>query len=157
MKKIVSTLIVLFIVGISSSFAQSPKTNDGLSKSGKPCCSKTTTDKKADCNAQKTAQTEVMAYYFHATRRCATCEAVEKVTKETLRDTYGDKVSFLSINREEDVNKEMVDQYKINAQTLIIVKGDNIVDLTANAFLNARTNPEKLEKKIKTTVDKMLK
>lgn len=156
MKRIASTLIVLFIVGITSISAQCDKKNDILASS-KSCCSKATTGEKTDCNTQKVGETEVKAYYFHATRRCATCEAVEKTTRETLKDTYGDKVSFVSINREEDENKAMVEKYKINAQTLIFVKGDDVVDLTANAFLNARTNPEKLEKKIKSTVDKMLK
>ena len=156
MKRIASTLIVLFIVGITSISAQCDKKNDILASS-KSCCSKATTGEKTDCNTQKVGETEVKAYYFHATRRCATCEAVEKTTRETLKDTYGDKVSFVSINREEDENKAMVEKYKINAQTLIFVNGDDIVDLTANAFLNARTNPEKLEKKIKSTVDKMLK
>jgi hypothetical protein len=157
MKKIASTLIVLFILGISSSYAQSPKSNEVSSKTVKSCCSKTTAGKKADCNGQKVVETEVTAYYFHATRRCATCEAVEKVTSEILKETYGDKVSFKSINREEDKDNPLIEKYKINAQTLIIVKGDEMVDLTTNAFLNARSNPEKLEKKIKTTVDKMLK
>jgi len=155
MKRIASALIVLFIVGITSVSAQCDKKNDILASS-KSCCSKAKTAEKTDCNTQKVGKTEVMAYYFHATRRCATCKAVEAVTKETLKETYGDKVSFVSINREEDENKDMVEKYKINAQTLIIVKGDDIVDLTSNAFLNARTSPEKLEKQIKSTVDKML-
>ncbi len=155
MKKIASTLIVLFIVGISSISAQCDKKNDILASSKTSCCSKTKTDGK-DCSSQKVEKTEVMAYYFHATRRCATCNAVEEVTKKTIKETYGDKVSFVSINREEAENEKLVEQYKINAQTLIIVKGDKKVDLTSNAFLNARSNPEKLEKKIKSTVDKML-
>lgn len=157
MKRIVSTLIVLFIVGVTSISAQCDKKNDILASSKTSCCSKASTGEKKDCSSQKVEKTEVMAYYFHATRRCATCEAVEKTTRETLKNTYGDKVNFVSINREEDENKAMVEKYKINAQTLIFVKGDDIVDLTSNAFLNARTNPEKLEKKIKSTVDKMLK
>lgn len=156
MKRIVSTLIVLFIVGITGISAQSNKKSELLASS-KPCCSKATTGEKADGTAQNIEKTEVMAYYFHSSRRCATCEAVERVTIETLKEHYGDKVSFASINREEDENKAMVDKYKINAQTLIIVKGDDIVDLTSNAFLNARSNPEKLEKKITSTIDKMLK
>jgi len=156
MKKIASTLIVLFIVGVTSISAQCNQKNDLLASS-KSCCSKATTGGKTDCSTQKVGKTEVQVYYFHATRRCATCEAVEKVSKETLKNTYGDQVSFVSINREEDENKAMVEKYKINAQTLIIVNGEDIKDLTANAFLNARTNPEKLEKKIKSTIDKMLK
>lgn len=156
MKKLVSTLIVLFIVGISSTYAQCPKTNDVLSKSGKSCCSTATSKGKADCNTQKIAQTEVVAYYFHATRRCATCEAVEQVTQETLKEAYGEKVSFTSINREEEKDNPLIEKYQINAQTLLIVKGDEVVDLTTNAFLNARSNPEKLQKEIISTVDEML-
>ena len=156
MKRIVSTLIVLFIIGVTSISAQCDKKNDILASSKTSCCSKTKAEGK-DCSSQKVEKTEVMAYYFHATRRCATCNAVEQVTRETLKETYGDKVGFMSINREEEENEKLVEQYKINAQTLIIVKGDDKVDLTSNAFLNARTNPEKLEKKIKSTVDKMLK
>lgn len=157
MKKLISTLIVLFMLGGSSSYAQCPKSNELLSKTGKPCCAKATAAEKADCNTQKIAKTEVMAYYFHATRRCATCEAVEKVTQETLKETYGDKVTFTSINREEDQDNALLEKYKINAQTLLIVKGDEVVDLTTNAFLNARSNPEKLQKEIIATVDEMLK
>ena len=59
---------------------------------------------------------KVEALYFHATRRCATCEAVEKVTKETISKNYKGKVEFVSINREEAVNKEMVEKYKVNGQ-----------------------------------------
>lgn len=157
MKKLISTLIVLFMLGGISSYAQCPKSNELLSKTGKPCCAKATAAEKADCNTQKIVKTEVMAYYFHATRRCATCEAVEKVTQETLKETYGDKVTFTSINREEDKDNALIEKYKINAQTLLIVKGGEVVDLTTNAFLNARSNPEKLQKEIIATVDEMLK
>jgi len=155
MKKIASTLIVLFIVGISSLSAQCNKSNDILSSGKSSCCSKAKTG-KADCGT-KVAKTEVMAYYFHATRRCATCEAVEKVTKETLKKTYGNKVSFVSINREEDANKDMVEKFNVNAQTLLIVKGDEVEDLTTKAFLYAKSSPEKLQKEITTTIEKMMK
>lgn len=155
MKKFASTLILLLIIGISSSFAQSPKSNDVLSKSDKS--TKTSTEIKADCNTQKVGKTAVYAYYFHATRRCATCEAVEKVTQETLKEKYGEKVTFKSINREEDKDNPLLEKFQINAQTLLIVKGDESVDLTTNAFLNARSNPEKLQQKIIATVDEMLK
>jgi len=153
MKRIVITLSLMLFLGLGMSHAQCNKSNDVLSTS-KGCCSKT---KVADCQTKtKVADTEVMAYYFHATRRCATCEAVEKVSRETLKEQYGDKVAFKSINREENKDNPLVKKYEINAQTLLIVKGDEKVDLTNKAFLNARSNPKKLQKDIITTVDKML-
>jgi len=95
----------------------------------------------------------IKAYYFHATRRCATCQAVEEVTAKTLKDQYGDKIKFESINIEKEGHEALIEKYKISGQTLIFVKGNKTVDLTNDAFLNARANPEKLKEKIKKTVE----
>jgi len=100
---------------------------------------------------------DVVVYYFHATKRCVTCKAVEAVTKEALKEYYGEKVVLTSINREKDKKNPLLKKYKVNGQTLLVVKGDDVVNLTSDAFLNARTKPEKLKKKIKTTIDSMLK
>ncbi len=56
---------------------------------------------------------DVKAYYFHGTHRCVTCQAVEAVTKEALKEYYGDKVPFSSINSEEDSRNPMIDKYKV--------------------------------------------
>ncbi|MDD2564115.1 MAG: nitrophenyl compound nitroreductase subunit ArsF family protein [Salinivirgaceae bacterium] len=143
MKNVLTTLALLLFLGVGSLSAQ--------------CCdkSKTTNGTDPSC-ATKQKSTAVKAYYFHATRRCATCEAVEAVTKEALKEYYGDKVVFESINREEEKENPNIKKYKINGQTLIIVKGDEIVNLTNDAFLNARTSPNKLKSKIKATIDPML-
>jgi len=156
-------IINLLLLGAAFTFTQcnssSAKQADAESTD---TCAKTKTEKTACCSkavstsscAQNTSNNEVTAYYFHATRRCATCEAVEKVTKEALKEYYGDKISFQSINRED--NEEMVKKFNISAQSLLIVKGTEVVNLTNDAFLNARTNPDKLKSKIKDTVDKMI-
>lgn len=99
---------------------------------------------------------KVEAFYFHATRRCATCEAVEKVAKSYIEENYTDKVSFVSVNREEDENAKLVEKYEIIGQTLLIVYGDKVVNLTTGAFMNARTNPDKLKELIKSTIDPFL-
>lgn len=120
-------------------------------------CKNTTSNSKS---TKKVVQTQTNAkltvYYFHATRRCATCNAVESVAKKALKEYYGDKVSFASINREKEKDNPLIKQYKISGQTLIIIKGDKAVNLTNYAFMNARTNPEKLKAKIKTTIDSMI-
>lgn len=136
MKRLISTFSFMLIFGLISIFAQ---------------------DKiEAKTAEQSQIAVPVKAYYFHATRRCATCEAVEAVTKEALQEYYGDKVTFESINREENKDNPLVSKYEISGQTLLIIKGDEKIDLTNEAFLNARTNPEKFKTKLKSTIDAMM-
>ncbi|MBL7971075.1 MAG: hypothetical protein JNL03_06120, partial [Prolixibacteraceae bacterium] len=93
--------------------------------------------------------------YFHATNRCVTCEAVETVTKEALKEYYGNQISFKSVNRDEDKANPLMKKHKVSGQTLLIIKGDKAENLTNFAFMNARTKPEKLKAKIKETIDRM--
>jgi hypothetical protein len=102
---------------------------------------------------EKTGAVEV--YYFHGTHRCATCNAVEKVAKEALKQYYGDQISLKSINSEEDKNNPLIQKYKIAGQTLLILKGNQKEDLTTVAFMNAERSPYRLKAKIKETIDKM--
>lgn len=102
---------------------------------------------------QKAVPVEV--YYFHATHRCETCMAVEEVTKEALKQYYGDQIVFKSINSEKDKNNPLIQKYKVSGQTLLITKGNKSEDLTNFAFMNARTRPDNLKAKIKETIDKM--
>lgn len=99
---------------------------------------------------------KVEAFYFHATRRCATCQAVEEVSKSYIVENYTDKVSFVSVNREEEENAKLVEKYEITGQTLLIVYGDKVVNLTTDAFMNARSNPDKLKELIKSTIEPFL-
>ncbi len=143
MKKLTLILIVALWAGVLSASAQ--------------CCDSkvaelTGTDAAL---AEQANETGVKAYYFYATRRCATCQAVEKVTKEALKEHYGSQVTFLSIDREEDSENPLLEKYKVNGQTLLIVSGDQIKNLTNDAFLNARTNPDKFKTKLKSTIDSM--
>lgn len=97
----------------------------------------------------------VEVYYFHETRRCATCNAVEKVTREALNQYYGDQISLKSMDREDNKNEVLVKKYKVAIPTLLIVKADKKVDLTSIAFMNAERSPYKLKTKIKETIDNL--
>lgn len=105
---------------------------------------------------------KVEVYYFHNTRRCATCQAVEDETKKALEQFYPTQmkdgfVTFLSINLEEGDNEAFAEKLGVSGQTLLFVAGDKKVDLTNDAFMYANTKPEKLQKAIRKTVDEMLK
>lgn len=99
---------------------------------------------------------EVKVFYFHLTRRCATCTAVENVSRNYLEKVYGDRVMFESYNLDKKEEKEIADLYKVSGQALIVVKGDLKVDLTAAAFMNALSKPEKLEVLLFETVNPLL-
>jgi len=95
---------------------------------------------------------KVEAYYFHNTRRCMTCNTVEEVTKKSLKDLYGDKITLKSLVFEDQKNKKMVEKYKVEGQSLFFVKGDKKIDITNDAFMNAVRRPEKLKEKIQETI-----
>jgi hypothetical protein len=121
------------------------------------------------CNAQSSqdrkslvADTdELQVYYFHFTARCATCNAVENETKVALEMFYADQVkegniAFASLNLDEDDGKKLAEQLKVSGQTLLLVKGDQMVNLTNEGFMNARTNSGKFHEILKSNIDKML-
>ena len=108
-----------------------------------------------------TSSEKVEVYYFHNTRRCVTCTAVENVTVAALEKYYSDElknesVTFKSIDLEESDSEEIAEKLKISGQTLLVVSGDKKENLTTDAFMNARNNPEKFKELIKSTIDPLL-
>lgn len=96
---------------------------------------------------------DVRVYYFHGTHRCETCMAIEEVTKEALFEYYGSMEELISINWEENEDDPRVQKYEVYGQTLLIVKDDQVVNLTDDAILNALSDREGLKNTIKTTIE----
>lgn len=106
-------------------------------------------------------QADIMVYYFHYTRRCATCNAVEDVTRLALKEYYEEKmkngdIAFQSINIEEKEGEATANKLEIAGQALVIVKGDQLTDLTEKGFLYAVSEPEKLKAEVKIAIDAVL-
>lgn len=95
---------------------------------------------------------KIEAYYFHNKNRCMTCNTVEKVTRESLKELYGDKIVLESLVFEDKKNKAIVDKFKVEGQSLFFVKGKKKIDITNDAFMNAVRKPEKLKEKIQETI-----
>jgi len=121
------------------------------------------------CNAQTSENKEsnvilndnIEIYYFHFSKRCATCNAVESETKLALEKLYGEKlkeveISFTSLNLDIENDKKIAETLKISGQTLLLVKGDKQVNLTNDGFMNARNNPQKFHEILKTQIDNLL-
>jgi hypothetical protein len=107
-----------------------------------------------DQKISKTSNVEM--YYFHFTRRCATCQAVESVSKESVEELYGDKVKFWVFNLDEEEGEIKGKEIGVSGQSLLIVSGDTKIDITNEGFMNARNNPEKLKSLIKEKIDPLL-
>jgi len=109
---------------------------------------------------QNLNSTDVNVYYFHFTRRCATCLAVEENARKAVETLYGIEVktgeySFTSINLDEAGSKEIAGKLGIGGQTLLVVRGDKKIDITDKGFLNAH-DLEKMKEEIKSAVDKVI-
>ena len=116
------------------------------------CSAQTKEDKSTAVS--KTNKAEV--YYFHYTRRCATCNAVESVSKEAVAELYGDKVTFADYNLDEEAGKTKGKELEVSGQTLLIVAGDTKINITNEGFMNARSNPDNLKAIIKEKIDPLL-
>jgi len=117
------------------------------------------------CNAQstqkednKTASSDkVEAYYFHFSSRCVTCKAVEAEAKADIQGLYGDNVKFRAVNLDDESSKPLAEKLQISGQTLLLVKGNNKINITNEGFMYARSNPEKFKAVIKEKIDSLLK
>lgn len=120
-----------------------------------------------EVQAQKTRKTSTVApekievYYFHYTRRCITCNAVEDVTKKTLAELYPEQqknkvITFTSVNLDDDSGKALAKKCKAHGQALIVMKKGKRIDLTDKGFMYAKSKPEKLKEELKTTIDALL-
>lgn len=115
---------------------------------------------KGDTSGISTDKVEVI--YFHLTRRCVTCQAVENVAMDAVNELYPAEVEkgtvvFRSLNIEDKSSEADAKRVNATGQCLLIVSGDTRIDLTSEGFMNARSNPEKLKEEIKKAVDPLLK
>jgi hypothetical protein len=105
---------------------------------------------------------KVEVVYFHLTRRCVTCIAVENKTQEAIVALYPEayskgKITFASVNLEDEKSKPIAEKAKVTGQALIIMSGDFRKDLTSEGFMYANNNFEKFKSEIKKTMDPLVK
>lgn len=121
------------------------------------------------CNAQNEKvtsnntglQTEnVEVYYFHFTRRCETCMAVENESRKAIGEIYSKameegRITFQALNLDEEEGKQIASRLNISGQTLLVVRFGEKIDLTNQGFMYARTDPEKLKKALQDAIGKI--
>ena len=96
---------------------------------------------------------DVAVYYFHSTRRCETCLAVESVSSKAIKEFYNGVIPFESFNIEEEDGAKMAEKMGVSSSALIIKRGDQKIDITPEAFMYGREQGEKLRALIKTKIE----
>lgn len=104
----------------------------------------------------------VTVYYFHFTRRCKTCNNVERVSQEAVSQQFSalvksGRVAFKSVNLDEKEGEALGAKLKIEGQSLVVISGEKKEDLTDKGFMYANDSPEKLKAEIKKAVEGFLK
>jgi hypothetical protein len=107
------------------------------------------------------AASKVEVYYFHFTRRCATCQAVETETAKAIQKLYPAQykkglITFKSINLDEVSSATLANKCKAEGQALLITSGSKRIDLTDTGFMYAHSNPEKLKAGLKKAIDPLI-
>jgi len=104
--------------------------------------------------------------YFHATRRCPTCLAIEENTRKTLDTYFSDQlkngtIKLTVINVDEDKNKAITEKYEATGSALFLTRNnngkENKNDLTDFACSYARNNPDKFMADLKDKINELLK
>jgi hypothetical protein len=126
--------------------------------SGASCSAQT--EKKQSVSAASGNDVEV--YYFHRTLRCVTCKTVEAEARKNVEMLYADqvkagKISFTALNLEEATGKSVGEKLGVNSQALLIVKGDQKINITNEGFLYAVSQPQKFTEVMKSKIDPLIK
>lgn len=106
--------------------------------------------------AQDPKEAKVNVYYFHTNARCVTCRTIESEAKQDVKELFGDKVGFESVNLDEKAGEAKGRELGVNSQMLLIVKDKQKINITNQGFLYARSNPEKFKQVIEEKIKPLL-
>jgi len=99
---------------------------------------------------------------FHLAQRCESCTAVELETQWLLEKEYSEavreeKIKFVALNFQNENGKKAAKLLRASGQTLFVVMGDSISDLTSAAFMYASTHPEYYQEALRKALNNYLK
>ena len=81
----------------------------------------------------------VQVLYFHGKQRCATCTAIERLTREVIDSIGSEKVVLRIIDIAE--NEALADRYQAGWSALILDRNGRVENLTRMGFSYAKDQP----------------
>ena len=81
----------------------------------------------ADTAATVRPGRRVVAYYFHATQRCATCRAIEDLSRETITGKFASELKrgtleWSTVNVQLPENRHFIQDYQLFTRSLVLVE-----------------------------------
>jgi hypothetical protein len=108
---------------------------------------------------------KVIAYYFHGTYRCTTCQTIERYSREAIekyfvKELENKTLEYKVLNVEEPENRHFIQDYRLFTKALVIalykddkqVKWKNLADVWTHV-----NDKDKFYQYVKDEVEKLLK
>src|SRR6056297_47131 len=119
--KIINVLILGLVLVLSLGACNNEKSADKDS------------DKKEVVEQSPVKAEKVAVYYFHSTRRCATCKAIERVSRSAVKNFFEGNIPFISYNIEEEDGAAKAKELNIKSSALVIMRDGEIINITDEA------------------------
>lgn len=101
---------------------------------------------------ENVVQTNIQLIQFHTEHRCITCNAIEKLSKETIKGN--NVISFVLYNVEDEKNTKVAEQFQATGTSLYLynTKTKTTKDLTEMAFMYAKNEGEKFKTELQKEI-----
>jgi len=128
-KKILSVALLAFVAIALVTLIMRGQGDDGGSAAQSPPAPVPRTDPPAVPGASvattkpPAAAPRLVAFYFHGTKRCTSCNSIENLTREALKaETEAARVEIRSVNVDESANAHYVDDFQLTMRTVVLAE-----------------------------------
>ena len=113
----------------------------------------------------KATNMQVIAYYFHGTVRCETCQRIERLAREAMDRRFPvelieKRLVFKPVNYEQPENAHFLKDYKLPCPSLVLVRQKGGKDekwKLLDKTWELAENPIKLNEYVETETEKLLR
>lgn len=117
MAKIIKIILLLFVVASVGYLIVNEYVGPFIDSSNKPAQSKVQVSKHAD---------GMYLYYFHGNRRCPTCMAIERYSREAAAPYIdNNRLTWKTVNVESSGNKHFIYDFQLKSSGPVIVEYKN--------------------------------
>lgn len=101
---------------------------------------------------ENTVQTDIQLVQFHTEHRCITCNAIEKLSKETIKEN--ELITFVLYNVDDEKNAKVAEQFEATGTSLYLYnsKTNATKDLTEMAFMYAKNEGDKFKNELQKEI-----
>lgn len=111
-------------------------------------------------SSEAISESIVEVYYFHFTRRCISCIAVQDATEKVLEENYSEeikngKMAYYEVNLSEPGSHEIARMLGVGGQALLVVYGNKKYDLTMQGFMFAFRDYNRFKETLDTAISRV--